>query len=226
MVCLQELKAEQQAFPATALRDLGYSAVWQGERSWNGVAILARDSEPVLTRSSLPGDPDDHQARYIEAAVNGVLVASIYLPNGNPQPGPKFDYKLAWFERLHRPRRADSSPPGCPWCWPAITTSCRRAGHLSHALSRQQRARFNRKAAQAFARLLAQGWTDALRTLAARRAALDVLGLRARPLGVRQGHAARSLPALSSHSPSPGGRRRGPLGPRRGKRERPRAGLD
>ena len=88
------------AFPAHALRDLGYRAVWQGERSWNGVAILARDCDPVLTRSSLPGDPEDRQARYIEAAVNGILIASIYLPNGNPQPGPKFDYKLAWFERL------------------------------------------------------------------------------------------------------------------------------
>jgi exodeoxyribonuclease III len=100
VVCLQELKAEQRAFPASALRDLGYRGVWLGERSWNGVAILARDCDPVLTRSSLPGNPADRQARYIEAAVNGVLITSIYLPNGNPQPGPKFDYKLAWFERL------------------------------------------------------------------------------------------------------------------------------
>src|SRR6201985_809327 len=100
VVCLQELKAEQGQFPASALRSLGYEAVWQGERSWNGVAILARNQTPVLTRTSLPGDPRDHQARYIEAAVNGVLITSIYLPNGNPQPGPKFNYKLAWFERL------------------------------------------------------------------------------------------------------------------------------
>ena len=100
VVCLQELKTEQGAFPASSLRTLGYRAIWQGERSWNGVAILARDREPVLTRSCLPGDPKDRQARYIEAAVNGVLIASIYLPNGNPQPGPKFEYKLAWFERL------------------------------------------------------------------------------------------------------------------------------
>ena len=101
---LQELKAEQDAFPVDALRTLGYEAVWQGERSWNGVAILARNQVPVLTRTSLPGKPDrhseDHQARYIEAAVQGVLITSIYLPNGNPQPGPKFNYKLAWFERL------------------------------------------------------------------------------------------------------------------------------
>jgi exodeoxyribonuclease III len=100
VVCLQELKVEQRAFPANALRELGYRGVWLGERSWNGVAILARDCDPVLTRSSLPGSTDDHQARHIEAAVDGVLITSIYLPNGNPQTGPKFDYKLAWLERL------------------------------------------------------------------------------------------------------------------------------
>src|SRR5207302_5622592 len=91
---------EQRSFPADTLREIGYGGVWLGERSWNGVAILTRDCDPVLTRSSLPGNPDDRQARYVEAAVKGVLIASIYLPNGNPQPGPKFDYKLAWFERL------------------------------------------------------------------------------------------------------------------------------
>jgi exodeoxyribonuclease-3 len=100
VVSLQELKAEQGTFPAAALRALGYEAVWQGERSWNGVAILTRNHAPVLTRASLPGNPDDQQARYIEAAVNGVLITSLYLPNGNPQPNPKFNYKLAWFERL------------------------------------------------------------------------------------------------------------------------------
>src|SRR5260370_38344455 len=100
VVCLQELKVEQRAFPAGALRDLGYRGVWLGERSWNGVAILARECDPVLTRSSLPGNPKDRQARYIEAAINGGLITSIYLPNGNPQPGPKFTYKLAWFDRL------------------------------------------------------------------------------------------------------------------------------
>ena len=98
VVCLQELKAEQRAFPTSTLQAMGYHSVWRGERSWNGVAILAREHKPVLTRSSLPGDNTDRQARYIEAAVNGVLITSIYLPNGNPQPGPKFDYKLAWFE--------------------------------------------------------------------------------------------------------------------------------
>ena len=95
VVCLQELKVEQRAFPASTLRELGYHGVWLGERSWDGVAILARDHGPVLTRSSLPGNSEDPQARYIEAAVDGVLIASIYLPNESPQPGPKFDYKLS-----------------------------------------------------------------------------------------------------------------------------------
>jgi exodeoxyribonuclease-3 len=92
VVCLQELKAADEAFPAAALEDAGYGAVWRGQKAWNGVAILARGAEPVLTRAALPGDAADVQARYIEAAVGGVLVASLYLPNGNPQPGPKFAY--------------------------------------------------------------------------------------------------------------------------------------
>ena len=100
VACLQELKADQQSFPADDLARAGYHAVWQGQRTWNGVAILARGIEPILTRTALPGDAADIQARYIEAAVNGVLIACIYAPNGNPQPGPKFDYKLAWLERL------------------------------------------------------------------------------------------------------------------------------
>src|SRR5260370_31629051 len=113
VVCLQELKAEQHAFPEQALRNLGYRAVWHGERSWNGVAILARDRDPILTALNLPGSPEDRQARYIEAAVNGVLIASIYLPNGNPQPGPKFNYKLAWLERLIT-RAAELMSAGLP----------------------------------------------------------------------------------------------------------------
>jgi exodeoxyribonuclease III len=100
VVCLQELKAEDSAFPLAAFEAAGYGAVWRGQRTWNGVAILARGSTPIVTRRALPGDPVDDQARYIEAAVNGVLIASIYLPNGNPQPGPKFAYKLAWADRL------------------------------------------------------------------------------------------------------------------------------
>jgi exodeoxyribonuclease III len=100
VTCLQELKATDSQFPVAAIEKAGYGAVWRGQKSWNGVAILARDCEPVVTRSALPGDPEDTQSRYIEAAVNGVLVATLYAPNGNPQPGPKFKYKLAWMKRL------------------------------------------------------------------------------------------------------------------------------
>lgn len=99
VACLQELKAETRAFPAGAIEDAGYHAVWQGQRTWNGVAILAR-TKPVAIRRGLPGDEDDDQARYIEAAVSGIVIGCLYLPNGNPQPGPKFAYKLAWFDRL------------------------------------------------------------------------------------------------------------------------------
>jgi Endonuclease/Exonuclease/phosphatase family len=99
VVCLQELKTTDADFPTEALRDAGYEGVWRGQKSWNGVAILARRT-PILTGRELPGDPEDNQNRYIEAAVNGVIIASVYAPNGNPQPGPKFTYKLTWLERL------------------------------------------------------------------------------------------------------------------------------
>lgn len=125
VVSLQELKIEPKAFPVDVLRSLGYEAVWQGERSWNGVAILARNQTPVLTRSSLPGDSRDRQARYIEAAVQGILITSIYLPNGNPLPGPKFTYKLSWFERLLT-TRLDSLRRVSPWSWRVTTTWCPR----------------------------------------------------------------------------------------------------
>ncbi len=100
VVCLQELKTTDSGFPVAAIAKVGYGAVWRGEKSWNGVAILGRDCEPVLTRTELPGDPSDAQSRYIEAAVSGILIATLYAPNGNPQPGPKFKYKLAWMKRL------------------------------------------------------------------------------------------------------------------------------
>jgi exodeoxyribonuclease III len=100
IVCLQELKATDRQFPATALADAGYGAVWKGQTSWNGVAILLRGGTPILTREALPGASDDVQARYIEAACDGVIIGCLYAPNGNPRPGPKFDYKLAWTERL------------------------------------------------------------------------------------------------------------------------------
>ena len=97
IACLQELKASDDAFPLLAIRSAGYGAVWHGQKSWNGVAILAKDATPVEVRRGLPEGDEDSHSRYLEATVNGVLVASLYLPNGNPQPGPKFVYKLAWF---------------------------------------------------------------------------------------------------------------------------------
>jgi exodeoxyribonuclease-3 len=94
VACLQELKAPDESFPIAAINAAGYGAIWHGQKSWNGVAILARGADPVESRRGLPGDPDDTHSRYIEAAVHGVIVGCLYLPNGNPQPGPKFDYKL------------------------------------------------------------------------------------------------------------------------------------
>ncbi|MGY2736336.1 exodeoxyribonuclease III [Sphingomonas sp. UYP23] len=100
VVVLQELKAPQDKFPEAAIRDLGYDAIWHGQKSWNGVALLSRVGEIQETRRGLPDDPDPAQSRYIEAAVNGILIGGLYLPNGNPRPGPKFEYKLRWFDAL------------------------------------------------------------------------------------------------------------------------------
>lgn len=164
VVCLQELKARDIQFPQTALANAGYGAVWRGEPSWNGVAILARGAEPVLTADELPGDPEDRQARYIEAAVNGVVIACLYAPNGNPQPGPKFDYKLAWGERLiaHAAELLDSGLPVViagdfnivPEPRDIYVTTSYKNNALVQPAPRAQ-----------FARLLEQGWTDALRKL-------------------------------------------------------------
>jgi exodeoxyribonuclease III len=164
VVSLQELKAEQAAFPLQALRALGYQAVWQGERSWNGVAILARGSTPVLTRTSLPGNPEDRQSRYIEAAVDGVLVTSIYLPNGNPQPGPKFNYKLAWFERLIS-HAAELIPSGAPVVLAGDYNVVPTPQDIYPTRSLDNNALIQPASRQAFARLLSQGWSDALRKL-------------------------------------------------------------
>jgi exodeoxyribonuclease III len=164
VVSLQELKAEQKAFPIDAIRSLGYEAVWKGERSWNGVAILARNQTPVLTRSSLPGDPQDQQARYIEAAVQGILITSIYLPNGNPQPGPKFKYKLAWFKRLISHAAglvAASVPVVLAGDYNVVPTP----QDIYPTRSLDNNALIQPESREAFARLLEQGWTDALRKL-------------------------------------------------------------
>ena len=100
VACLQELKAPQEKFPEAAIRELGYHPIWHGQKSWNGVAILVRGMKPVETQRGLPGDPDDAHSRYIEANVDGLVIGCLYLPNGNPAPGPKFDYKMRWIERL------------------------------------------------------------------------------------------------------------------------------
>jgi exodeoxyribonuclease III len=164
VVCLQELKAEHKAFPEQALKRLGYQAVWQGERSWNGVAILSRDGSPVLTRSSLPGNPEDRQARYIEAAVQGLLITSIYLPNGNPQPGPKFDYKLAWLERLTR-HAAELIATGIPVVLAGDYNVVPTPQDIYATRSLDNNALIQPESRQGFARLLSQGWTDAMRKL-------------------------------------------------------------
>jgi exodeoxyribonuclease-3 len=164
IVCLQELKAEQASFPARAVRALGYEVVWLGERSWNGVAILARDCKPVLTRTSLPGNPEDRQARYIEAAVNGILIASLYLPNGNPQPGPKFNYKLAWLERLIV--HADNLiAAGVPVVLAGDYNVVPTVRDIYETRSLDDNALIQPESRHAFSRLLAEGWTDALQKL-------------------------------------------------------------
>jgi exodeoxyribonuclease-3 len=161
IVCLQELKAPNDKFPRRELQRLGYDAVWHGQKSWNGVAILAKGTMPVLTRRGLPGDP---HSRYIEAAVDGILVGCLYLPNGNPAPGPKFDYKLRWFARLYA-YAAELIELGVP----AIL-----AGDFNviptdldvYAPDRwRDDALFRTEVKKAYADLVDQGWTDAIRHL-------------------------------------------------------------
>jgi exodeoxyribonuclease-3 len=162
VVCLQELKASDADFPAKAIRDAGYGAVWQGQRTWNGVAILARAADPVLTRRALPGDPEDKQSRYIEAAVEGVLIGCIYLPNGNPQPGPKFAYKLAWFERLIT-HAAELYASGLPVVLAGDYNVVPTDQDIYPSKSWTKDALLQPQSRAAYRRLLKQGWTDAIR---------------------------------------------------------------
>ena len=162
VVCLQELKAADREFPAAAIRHAGYGAVWRGQKSWNGVAILARNCDPVVTRNILPGDPADVQARYIEAAVNGIMVASLYLPNGNPQPGPKFIYKLAWFKRLIRHARR-LHKAGLPVILAGDYNVVPTDFDIYPTRSWDNDALVQPEPRAAYSRLLKQGWTDAIR---------------------------------------------------------------
>jgi exodeoxyribonuclease-3 len=162
VVCLQELKATDREFPAAAIEQAGYGAVWRGEKSWNGVAILARGAEPVLTRAELPGDPADQQSRYIEAAVQGVLITSLYAPNGNPQPGAKFDYKLAWLARLARHARG-LHRAGVPVVLAGDYNVVPTDFDIYPTRSYAKDALVQPESRAAFQRILGQGWTDAIR---------------------------------------------------------------
>lgn len=164
VVCLQELKAPQEKFPERAIRDAGYGVVWHGQKSWNGVAILARDTDPVEIRRALPGDPEDVNSRYVECRVRGLTVGCLYLPNGNPAPGPKFDYKLRWLQRLiaHAAELVSSSSP-------VILAGDYNVIPTERDVYKPERwvddALFRVEVREAFTRLIAQGWTDAIRAL-------------------------------------------------------------
>lgn len=164
VVCLQELKAPDEKFPRRAIERAGYGAIWHGQKSWNGVAILARDQEPRETRRGLPGDADDSHSRYIEAATDGIVVGCLYLPNGNPAPGPKFNYKLRWFERLHAyaDELLELDVPvalvGDFNVMPSEFDVYKPERWLDDAL-------FRPEVRAAYADLVAQGWTDAIRHL-------------------------------------------------------------
>jgi len=162
IVCLQELKATDAEFPADAIRRAGYEAAWRGQKTWNGVAILARGAAPIVTRTALPGDGADTQSRYIEAAVSGVIVTSIYAPNGNPQPGPKFDYKLAWLARLTR-HAADLRKEKVPVVLAGDYNVVPTERDIYPTKSWDDDALVQPASRAAYRRLLAQGWADAVR---------------------------------------------------------------
>jgi exodeoxyribonuclease-3 len=164
VVCLQELKAPQENFPEKAINDAGYNAIWHGQKSWNGVAILARDREIKELRRVLPGDPEDLHSRYIEALIDGITIGGLYLPNGNPAPGPKFDYKLGWFERLttHAAGLLAADKPvvltGDYNVMPTEIDAYKPERWVNDAL-------FRPETRAAFKKLVDQGWTDAIRKL-------------------------------------------------------------
>jgi exodeoxyribonuclease-3 len=164
VVCLQELKSTDAEFPIAAIGDAGYGAAWRGEKTWNGVAILARGTEPIVTRTALPGDPADRQSRYIEAAVRGVVIACLYAPNGNPQPGPKFTYKLDWLARLAKHART-LYRCGAPVALVGDFNVVPTALDIYPTKSWDKDALVQPQSRTAFGKILDQGWADAVRTL-------------------------------------------------------------
>ena len=165
IVCLQELKTTDDTFPEVEVREAGYGGVWHGQKGFNGVAVLARGRDPVERRRGLDGESEDEQSRYLEVDVDGLAVASIYLPNGNPQPGPKFDYKLRWMERLRRHAAAllaEEVPAVLAGDYNVIPHDDDTYSPAAHATD----ALFQPESRVAYRRLLAQGWTDSLRTRA------------------------------------------------------------
>jgi exodeoxyribonuclease III len=163
VVCLQELKATDAEFPAEAIKEAGYEAIWRGQKTWNGVAILSK-WKPIKILSELPGDPTDTQSRYIEAAVNGILVASLYAPNGNPQPGPKFDYKLVWLRRLST-YATELLATGAPVVLAGDYNVVPTERDIYPSKSWDKDALVQPESRGAFAALTNQGWVDAVRTL-------------------------------------------------------------
>lgn len=162
VACLQELKAPENDFPAMAISAAGYQAVWHGQKGWNGVAILARSKKPVEIRRGLPNGDSDTHSRYIEAEVDGLRIASLYLPNGNPQPGPKFDYKLAWFERLIAHAEGlcrGEQPTVLAGDFNVVPTDF----DIYNPRSWKKDALLQPESRECYARLLKQGWTDATR---------------------------------------------------------------
>ena len=162
IVCLQELKAKQGDFPENALLKAGYSAAWVGQRTWNGVAILARKRDVIVTRRKLPGDPKDDHSRYLEAAIEGIIVASIYAPNGNPQPGPKFDYKLAWLKRLNQ-HASELLKAGAPIVLAGDFNVVPTEADIYPTKSWAKDALVQPQARKLYRAMLENGWTDSLR---------------------------------------------------------------
>jgi len=164
VACLQELKAPDDKFPREAIEGSGYRAIWHGQQRWNGVAILARNGDPVETRRGLPGDPDDSQSRYIEAAINGVIVGCLYLPNGNPRPGPRFDYKMRWIERFEA-RAAELLNLDAPVVLAGDYNIIPTDADVYAPERWRDDALFAPEARAAYARIVDMGWADALRHL-------------------------------------------------------------